>query len=141
MLSIKNAVLAVSIAIMSVVGLGVFTPAQINAASNCQKGSFLGLPTWYEYLELDADCSIPDGQDIDIVAPRVGLAIVEIILRLSGIIAVGYIIYGGFKYMLSQGEPDATKKAKGTILNALIGMVIAMSATFIVTLIGNSLGN
>lgn len=136
---IKNAFLVLSIAAITAIGLGVFVPAQISAASSCEKGSFLGLPTWYEYLELDTDCGIKDGQSIEVIAPRVGLAIVEIILRLSGVIAVGYIIYGGFRYMLSQGEPDATKKAKGTILNALIGMVIAMSATLIVTLIGNSL--
>ncbi len=139
MMFVKRAMVVVSVAVLSIVGIGAFVPTDVNAASSCQKGSFLGLPTWYEYLEFDGDCNIAEGQSLEVMAPRVGLAVVEILLRISGMVAVGYIIYGGFRYMLSQGEPDATKKAKGTILNALIGMIIAITATFAVTLVGNIL--
>lgn len=136
---VKRAIVVMSVAVLSIVGIGVFVPSSTYAESVCEKGSFLGLPTWYEYLEFDQDCNIKEGQSIEVMAPRVGLAIVEILIRISGMIAVGYIIYGGFRYMLSQGEPDATKKAKGTILNAVIGLVIAITATFAVTLVGNIL--
>jgi hypothetical protein len=140
MMFAKKLIVLASFAVLSVVGVGVFLPASASAASSCQKGSFLGLPTWYEYLEFDPkDCSIVEGQSIEVMAPRIGLAVVEILIRISGMVAVGYIIYGGFRYMLSQGEPDATKKAKGTILNAIIGMIIAITATFAVTLVGNIL--
>ena len=54
-------------------------------------------------------------------------------------VAMGYTIFGGFKYMTSQGEPDATKKAQGTVTNALIGLAIAMLATAIVGFVGGKL--
>jgi len=41
--------------------------------------------------------------------------------------------------VLSRGEPENTKAARGTIVNALIGLVIAASATAIVNLIAGNL--
>ena len=61
---------------------------------------------------------------------------VEILLRIAGLVAVVYVVMGGFKYMTSQGEPENLKQAQGTIINALIGLVIAMLATAVVNVIG-----
>jgi hypothetical protein len=55
-------------------------------------------------------------------------------------VAVGYVIYGGIQYVTSQGSPDATKKAQQTIINALIGVVLAVLAASIVAFIGNRFG-
>ena len=41
--------------------------------------------------------------------------------------------------MTSNGEPDRTKGAKDTILNALIGLVVAIVASSVVSFIGNSI--
>jgi hypothetical protein len=35
---------------------------------------------------------------------------------------VGLIIYGGFRYVISRGSPDETKKAQDIILKALVGL-------------------
>jgi len=110
--------------------------------------SFLGFPTWYKYLDVgpkgDDPCAIigpklDGGLDVAKAAPRIGLAIIEILLRVSGMVAVGFIIYGGFRYLTSQGEPEAYKMAQKTIVNALIGLVIAILAVTIVSFIGGSL--
>lgn len=127
-------------------------PARAEAVKNdgCHKTeSFLGFPTWYEYLEVGAKgtdtCAIVGPHDTngefqwDKALPRIALAIVDILLRIVGIVTVGYVIYGGFRYITSQGEPDATKKAQGTVINALIGMAIAIFAVTIVSFIGNTL--
>ena len=45
----------------------------------------------------------------------------------------------GISYVLSQGEPERAKKARGTILNSLIGLAIAIFSTAIVNFIGNTL--
>lgn len=99
--------------------------------------TFLGFPTWYRYLkpqfsngECVLDVTIPD--DLG----RIGLAVVEIMLRAGGLIAVGFAIYGGFKYIISQGEPDKTKSARQTIQNAIIGILITTIATGVVAFIG-----
>lgn len=111
--------------------------------------SFLSFPTWYKYLDKapgaggKCDIAVPKDAEgntrIDTLVAPVLLAIFEIILRIGGIAAVGFIIFGGFQYLISQGEPDRTKGAKSTILNAVIGLVITLSASAIVNLIGRNI--
>jgi hypothetical protein len=107
-------------------------------AKNCD-GNFL-LPTWHKYLEHDNQCHI----DLDSfsfpndLAPIV-LAIVEILLRIGVLAAVGFVIYGGIMFMTSQGEPDKAANARRTIINAVIGLVIGLVATGVVNFIGGKL--
>ncbi len=122
-----------------------------NPISDSCHQPLLGIPTWYEYLEVgpkgDDKCAIigpadpADAKQLDIkkVVPRVVMAIVDIMLRLAALIALAFVIYGGFRYTLSQGEPDATKKAKGTIISASVGLAITMFAATIVGFVGNIL--
>lgn len=63
---------------------------------------------------------------------------ISIALFAAGFIAVGFIIYGGFQYILSSGDPSGIKKAKETIVNAVIGLVIAMLAFGIVNFLSGS---
>lgn len=102
-------------------------------------GSFLGFPTWYKYacghdFRFLADASGPS--DI----PLVMLAVIEILLRIAALAAVAYVVFGGVKYVVSQGEPDKISEAKGTIINALAGLLIATFAVAFVAFIGNRLG-
>lgn len=110
--------------------------------------TFFGLPVWYKYLNMETVTN-KDGVsvckvNIDFVQNpadiwAIFLGIIDILLRVGGIAAVIYVIYGGFLYMTSQGEPDRTKQAKETIIGAIIGLVIVMMATQIVSFIGNRL--
>ena len=61
-------------------------------------------------------------------------------LRLVAILTIGFVIFGGFKYMTSAGSPDAAAKGRKTITNALIGMVIATASVALVNFIGGALG-
>ena len=70
----------------------------------------------------------------------IALNVIDIALRLIGIVVVGLIIYGGFRYVTSRGSPDETKKAQDTILKALVGLVITMAAAGIVTYVVSGLG-
>lgn len=69
----------------------------------------------------------------------IALSIIDILLRVAALAAVVFVIIGGIKYTTSQGSPDGTKSALNTILNALIGLVIAMAATALVMFIGNTI--
>lgn len=123
------------------------TPAQ--GVCGDENQSFLSFPTWYKYLDKApgsggrCDIAVPKDAEgntrIDQVVAPVLLAVFEIILRIGGIAAVGFIIFGGFQYLISQGEPDRTKGAKSTILNAVIGLVITLSASAIVNIIGRNI--
>lgn len=46
-----------------------------------------------------------------------------------------FIVIGGFRYILSQGDPQGVSKAKGTIVYALIGLSVAILAQVIVSLV------
>ncbi len=101
---------------------------------------FLGFPTWYKYLNprfVEGECRL----DVNFLSdlPKILLAVFEIILRVGGLLAVGIIIFGGIKYVISQGEPEKTKGARTTIVNALVGLVISLSAVAIVNVIGKNL--
>lgn len=116
--------------------------ASAATAENCtgSSSSFLGFPTWYKYLDYqftEGECRIDFDVSKDV--PKILLAIFEILLRVAGMAAVIFVIVGGFQYILTQGEPDKAKAAKGTIINALIGLVIAMSAAVIVSFLARTI--
>lgn len=109
------------------------------AVACTHKTSFFGIPTWYKYLGSETDpvsgkC-IPKIDSFQ-QAPLIGLALIDMLLYVAGIIVVGYVIYGAFLYMTSQGQPDKTSAAKDTILNAVIGMVIVVLGITIVGFVG-----
>lgn len=53
----------------------------------------------------------------------------------SGIIAVIMIIYGGIQYVTSVGNPQATSKAKSTIIYSVVGLLIVIFAAAIVNVV------
>lgn len=70
--------------------------------------------------------------------PSIIINILNAIIAVAGLVAVIFIIIGGFNYMTSAGDSGKTKKAKDTILYAVIGLVICVLAFAIVNfVIGN----
>ncbi|MCK5511035.1 IPT/TIG domain-containing protein [Candidatus Parcubacteria bacterium] len=67
--------------------------------------------------------------------------IIRYVLTFLGIIAVVMVMYGGFIWMTSNGQPDRIQKAKKTLIGAAIGLVIVISAFAIVTFIANITGD
>lgn len=116
-------------------------------ACDLPDSTFFGLKPWYTYLDGQEDSlgqCVPkiisrngggDITGIDIVL--IIMAVIDSLLKLAAIVAVGFVIYGGIQYIISQGEPDKTNNAKNTILNALVGMIIALTAISLVSFIGN----
>jgi len=126
---------------------------QLFATTNgCPQPSFFGLHSWYYYLQQDPKdgCSVIftlltnpkvgahvfTGTDIALV----GLAVIDDLLIIAGLVTIGFIIYGGISYMTSQGDPQSTAKAQSTIQSALIGLVISILAIALVRFLGSKLG-
>lgn len=123
--------------------MAVFTPLMgAVARADCHEASGAGvfdlIPTWHKYLDHGPNCEISDFAFPSDVW-KVGLAIVEIVLRIAGMIAVGYVIWAGFKFVLSRGNPSEAAKARQTIIDAVIGAVIASLATVLVGFLGRAL--
>lgn len=118
-------------------------PIIVAALNGCDPNkTFFGLPVWYKYLKVAA----VNGQACDFKGfnfpndlALVGLALIDDLLRIAGLVAIAFVIVGGIRYVISQGSPDQTKKAQETIINALIGLLIAIAATALVSFIGNSI--
>jgi len=99
---------------------------------------FFGIPHWYQYMHTGVQDAfgncVPKVQHLNDVWLIV-LAGIDILLYIAGLIAVGAVLYGGFRYLVSQGEPDKTKQARETIINGLIGAVITILAISVVAFI------
>src|SRR5205823_2806624 len=54
------------------------------------------------------------------------------ITAIASIAAVLFVVKGGVQYMTSSGSPDGIESAKKTIKNALLGLLIVLSASFII---------
>ncbi len=103
-------------------------------AAPCGGGTFLGFPKWYKYLNGTVENGLCTPQIVHISDVwLIVAAFVEILLRVAGLAAIIFVIYGGVQYISSRGDPGKTNEARQTIINALIGLVIAISATVIVT--------
>lgn len=113
--------------------------ARAASTTHCTNSvTFLGIPTWYEYLTVTErsdgnGCGI-DNTNVDPkkVILLIALAIVDILTRVAAIAAVIFVVYGGVLFVISQGEPGKIVSARKTIVNALIGLVIALLASQIV---------
>lgn len=66
--------------------------------------------------------------------------IIQAILGVLGVVAVIFIIVGAVNYVTSQGDAGKVKKARDTILYAVIGLIIALLAFAIVGFILGKMG-
>jgi hypothetical protein len=110
------------------------------AAATCDH-SFFFLPSWWKYLPhqpTPPNCDITFNFPDDIWA--VGLAILEMLLRVGGFLAVISIIVAGIQYIMASGEPEKGSSARKRLTNSLIGLAIILIAATFVSFVGNSLG-
>lgn len=56
-------------------------------------------------------------------------------LFFSGTVAMVFIIYAGIKYLTSGGDPKQVEGAKKTLTYAIIGLIVVLSAFFIINFI------
>lgn len=114
----------------------------------CQlSGSFLGLPTWYKYLDAETDptgrCSPAlSGGDTETrvnSALPIGLAVLEAMIRLAGVVAVVMMFVSGFRFITSEGNPENAAAARKTAINAVIGLVIVVISVNLIAFVGSRL--
>lgn len=62
------------------------------------------------------------------------------VVPFAGLAMLLYLLYGGYQYLLSRGDPKAVQQAQGTITTAIIGFIIVFAAYWIVQIIGRVFG-
>ena len=106
-------------------------------------GVFFGLPHWWEYISTGhkdglgncvPDVKMPDG------LWAIALAVIDILLRVAGIVAVVSIIIAGIGYITAAGNPDKISSSRRRIVNSLLGLALVLVAAVLVRFIGSSIG-
>ena len=69
---------------------------------------------------------------------NVAREVVNILSVVVGVVAVIFLIYGGFRYITSGGESGSVSNAKNTLIYAVVGLVIVALAQVIVHWVLNS---
>lgn len=102
-------------------------------------------PAWYDGLYCSGSKSIVSpgdkglgsnsGQRFGAWLSIIAMNVVRLILYIVGYTSIGFIIYGGFQYMLSGDNSSGTVSARKTIQNAVIGLVLSLASVSIVTFI------
>jgi hypothetical protein len=64
--------------------------------------------------------------------------VINIALALAGLIAVLFLIIGGFRYITAGGNEDAASSAKKIILNAVIGIIVIILSFVVVRVVTNT---
>lgn len=114
-------------------------PSQMFAAG-CGKdlgiAEFMFLKSWDTCLTRDANDvpQITKLSDIWLIL----LPILEDAIKVAGYTAAGFVIWGGIKYLKSQGDPGQINEARQVIYNALFGLLLAMISVAIVNLVAGA---
>ena len=134
------------ILVLSVVSMFAIAASPLSTppvfAANCPdaKDFLPGIKPWYSGM---CDSNGKPALDRDNIGDSIWLIVLNIIsaaLAAAGYIAIGFVMWGGTKYILSQGDSGKIAAAKTTIQNALIGLLIALSAVAIVNFVAGSIG-
>ena len=88
-------------------------------------------PIDFPTLEGYATPRLPQGTPGEFVS-----RLILFIFPIAGLLLLLYLIFGGYKYMLSRGDPKAMQEARGAITNALLGFVIVFISFWILQLVG-----
>lgn len=84
------------------------------------------------------DLGMEYGEEIGLGSedPRIiAVKIIRVFLGFLGLIAVALIMYAGWLWMVSEGDEQKVKKAKDTLKNAVIGLIIMLASFAIVSFI------
>ena len=84
----------------------------------------------------EAPTVVETGADLILLIERIGNWAFVILLAVAAV----FLIIAGFWFVTASGDPEKVVKARGMLINALIGVGIALLAKGLVAVIGSILG-
>ncbi len=136
----KNLLKKLSVILIIISFVSVMFPLNVSAdgftgRTNCE--SILGLTPW------DCNVSIHNEDTLKSGIWQIVANIANDIAVIAAYLVLGYVIYGGYLYIFSGGEPGKVTAGKKTLIQAFIGLAIVMSVNIImstirIALIGSS---
>ena len=104
---------------------------------------FPGIVSWYNGLTCNDGGHViwpnaaGDNQSLKEYIQKIIFNVITDISLVIGIIAVGFLIVAGYKYVMSAGDPNKIASANKSISSALAGLVIGLSSFAIVNFVSN----
>ena len=142
----KRILVSIFAALTLSVGVGALAPTAAHAlplpgavtqVAACSGGNFFGFPPWYACLPKDASGGpkLTKLEDVWLIF----FPLIESGVKAAGYAAIGFIIWGGIRFTKSQGNPGEITAARDTIRDAVIGLIICISAVAIVQFVASRL--
>lgn len=104
--------------IYSAVMFAIIATVPVYATSLCPNGNFGNL------------CNIKPQNAGGIVG-----SVVQFLLLIAIIVSLFFLIWGGIRYTTSGGDKGRVDQARGTLIAAIVGLIISLLAFFILNLI------
>lgn len=98
-----------------------------------------GTPIPVTPIEINGPLQGPGGQPIEKIADIINIGI-QFLFPLIAILVFFYMVWGGYDFLLSAGDPEKIKAGKGKITSAIIGFILLVMSYFITNLIARILG-
>ena len=127
----------------------VITPTSTQAFTpdeSCEMRLLL-LPVWFRGLATRDDageCVIASPDEVSGGLTgfiwKIVLNVIEMGMIIAGYVAVFFILYAGFLFLTNGSNPSTVEKARVTIINAVIGLAIALGSIGILNLIFRIIG-
>ena len=111
---------------MTMMLVPVFSVAGVSAQDLCSDSQYAANNTSF--------CQNQTNSNNNPIIDGINTAI-NILTLLIGTAAVIMTIVGGFKFVTSAGDPQATSAARNTIIYSLVGLVVTILARFIVVFV------
>lgn len=115
------------------------SPAPLTQMAAACKTSALGivfLKSWDACLDHDSN-GVPVIRTLSNIW-LILLPLLEDAIKIAGYTAAGFVIWGGVKYIKSQGDPGQINESRQVIYNALFGLVLAMISVALVNFIAGA---
>jgi hypothetical protein len=121
-LIVQSLVLAFGFGAVSLATLALPSGTAMAAGNTCK-------PDLQNPLQSGADCSHANGTSNNLFATNgVFQTVANTLIFLVGAVSVVFLIIGGLRYVISNGDSKQVEAAKNTILYAIIGIVVAVIA-------------
>lgn len=126
------------LAFSAMLTVGFVSPvvSQVGAKCSGPESSTFSFPAWYKGLP--GTCKEPEIRELNDIWIVV-MNFIEILLQVAAYVAAGFVLWGGFKYIKSEGEPAKIAESKSAIMSAVIGLVIALGSVAIVQFVQGGL--
>ncbi|OGK56931.1 hypothetical protein A3J15_00880 [Candidatus Roizmanbacteria bacterium RIFCSPLOWO2_02_FULL_38_10] len=90
-------------------------------------------------FEIEGPLVGPNGTPINTIADVIGI-VLKFLIPFAGILLFVFMVWGGFTFLTSQGEPEKIATGKKRITYAIFGFVLLVFAFLLVSLVTRILG-